>query len=1266
MNHKPFFTMFSLFVALSLLVLPGLGMRAGAAETDAVLGTWYGAWQMGPTIDGAVLGCNPGDGVARHTGVYYAPDNRVYFLGARCETDTITSGAVFYFDLDTRVYGVTGASMPVPVSNYQAVIVSDDGQGKGPGLYIVGGREASGAQTTAVQVYYPEDNSTANITTDPYSTADPRSPGAVVSANDQIFAIGGFDGVGMYDDTQIYDPLAAPGDRWSDSGVLLPSGRSYIAAVAVGNLIYLMGGDEYISASLVPTAQTLVLDTTNVAAGWQDSLMADMPYANGDAPAVYVDEGYLGGDAGGIFVIGGYWPSPGPYRWVFRYDIASDTWDSFPSLAIPSPATGRRNMAAAYVSTPINSITGLGDGSTGIWVFGGFDGTAANAMTGSSEFFSLEDNPILLLPESMSETTIPGGTATHAFNLLNLTESSDSFDLSYTSASTWDVVLPASIGPILPGEAGSFDMVVTIPADQDCPDSADFTVTATSQSDPLISDAEEVSVDVVCYVDGVVTDATTGLPIENAYVFIQNTADGLDEYFDAHTDADGYYLITGPGMGDYFMGSSAENHQASFYPLSWPEGAANVTFVDSPMTQDFSLLSSLMDWSPTVFDIEINPGTTQQQTLTISNDGTGPLYFFLTPLADTVPSPPPAASQMPVEGLPRVDPQLLSNLENSPDGTADFVVVLKSQADLSGAQNIPDWKARGVYVYNQLKSHAELTQVGVRRMIQTSGVSYHPVSVINALIIHGGDLELVNSLAARGDVAQIVANRQIAVEEPLADVTILSPDAIEWNIKMVGADTVWDDFGITGEGIVVAEIDTGTQWDHPALINQYRGWDGSTADHNYNWYDPYGQSPDVPNDAYGHGTHVMGTMVGDDGFSHQIGMAPGAQWISCDGTDDISGYLLTDELLQCADWILAPTDLAGLNPDPSMRPHVVNNSWGGGQNDYWYSGVIDSWRAAGIFPMFSNGNEGPSCSTAGSPGDNWNAFSAGASDADDLIVDFSSRGPALLTGYLKPDITAPGGSVESSVPTDAYAIYSGTSMASPHVAGAIALLWSANPALVGQVDLSGWLLQQSAEPKYTDEGCGGDLPTDLPNNTWGYGRLDAYAAVNLALAGGFHPEWLMVSPLTGVVPAGGSQDVTLTFSATVDMTGQYGATLWLVADDPENSDVRIPVTMMITQKPIAEFTSNSPILLGETAVFTNTSTGLDELTYLWDFGDGITSTLESPTHTYTTAATYNVTLTAYSQYGEDTVIHEFVVEALPVEEPLYYYIPIVFKAALPE
>ena len=679
-----------------------------------------------------------------------------------------------------------------------------------------------------------------------------------------------------------------------------------------------------------------------------------------------------------------------------------------------------------------------------------------------------------------------------------------------------------------------------------------------------------------------------------------------------------------------------------------------VTFAGEPLVVDFALVSSQMSLSAAAIAVSLAPGTTTQATLTITNDGTGPLFYDFSTL-DAAIEIPPQASSLPVPGLPRLDPQLISDLAASPDGKADFVVVLASQADLRGAQSITDWQARGEYVYNRLQGHAEQTQQGVRRLIESSGAAFEPVRVINAVIVKQGDLALVQRLAARSDVAQIVANRPIEIVEPQA--VPAAPEAVGWNIQAVQADQVWKDYDVTGEGIVVANIDTGVQWDHPALQASYRGWDGATADHNYNWFDPYNELPLVPGDLNGHGTHTMGTMVGDTTSNH-IGMAPGAQWIACKGGYSSTTWLFTDEILRCADWFLAPTDLTGANPDPAMRPHVVNNSWGGDSNDYWFTGVIDSWRAAGIFPMFSNGNSGPTCETAGSPGDYWNTFSAGASDVNNQIAGFSSRGPAYLTGFLKPDITAPGVDVNSSLPGSTYGLYSGTSMASPHVSGAVALLWSSNPELIGQIALTQWVLTQTAVPYYTDEGCGGDLPDSHPNNTFGWGLLDIYAAVTMARAGGLTPEWLSLDPQAGEIPAGGSVDITLTFAPELGMLGEYTATLWLVADDPVLDEVFIPVTMTVTNLPVAAFSSNSPVTLGETAVFTNLSGGVGVLSYLWDFGDGATSTLENPTHLYAETGVYEVTLTVTNEYGEDTVIHDFVV--------VYTYtLPLIWKTPNP-
>ena len=244
----------------------------------------------------------------------------------------------------------------------------------------------------------------------------------------------------------------------------------------------------------------------------------------------------------------------------------------------------------------------------------------------------------------------------------------------------------------------------------------------------------------------------------------------------------------------------------------------------------------------------------------------------------------------------------------------------------------------------------------------------------------------------------------------------------------------------------------------------------------------------------------MGTMVGDDEGGSHIGVAPGSRWIAAKGceSDVCSGVALT----ACAQWVLAPTDLNGNNPRPDLRPNIVNNSWGGGQGDPWFQSLVQAWIAAGIWPSFSIGNSGGyGCWSATSPGDYPESYAAGAFDVNYQIADFSSRGPSYFmvdgVNAIKPNITAPGVDIRSSVPGNGYDWFSGTSMASPHVAGTVALVWSAAPVLIGDIANTRALLDATAIDT-DDRACGGTLQN---NNVWGEGRLDALAAVSQAPRG---------------------------------------------------------------------------------------------------------------------------------------------------------------------
>ncbi len=454
----------------------------------------------------------------------------------------------------------------------------------------------------------------------------------------------------------------------------------------------------------------------------------------------------------------------------------------------------------------------------------------------------------------------------------------------------------------------------------------------------------------------------------------------------------------------------------------------------------------------------------------------------------------------------KVDPWVLNT---SRAGETEFLVVLEEQADLSAIKLLRSKAAKGRAVYKRLTATASATQGPVLAALTASRVEHRAYWVANMIWVRGG-INTVRAMAERVDVKRISANPRVHVStlDP-AHTSAPAMRGVEWNISHVGADLVWA-LGINGSGAVVAGQDTGYLWSHTALVNQYRGGAGN---HDYNWHDAVhsssgsciGDSPE-PCDDHGHGTHTMGTIIGDDGGSNQVGMAPGAEWIACRNMDQGDGTPAT--YTECYQFFMAPTDLAGLNPNPDLAPHVINNSWGcpeseGCTDPNVLLTVVDNVRAAGIVTVHSAGNEGSGCSSVATPSATYDAsFSVGATDWIDDIAGFSSRGPVTVdnSNRLKPDISAPGVDIRSSTRDGSYdGGWNGTSMAGPHVAGLVALMISANPNLAGDVDTIEQIIRDTAVPLTTNEGCGGDGPTDVPNNVYGWGRIDALAAVNAAL-----------------------------------------------------------------------------------------------------------------------------------------------------------------------
>jgi len=446
------------------------------------------------------------------------------------------------------------------------------------------------------------------------------------------------------------------------------------------------------------------------------------------------------------------------------------------------------------------------------------------------------------------------------------------------------------------------------------------------------------------------------------------------------------------------------------------------------------------------------------------------------------------AAVMPQKGMAnweKVDPSLLRALET--EQVIKFHVILTQQADVSGAAVLGSKAARTAFVYNKLVETANRSQQGILQHLQTEGLSYQAFYIYNAINVQGGRATL-EWLAARSDVARIVP-----LPDPHPDpVTIdrLDTSAIEavaWNLLRVGAPDVWG-MGFDGSGLVIANNDTGVDYTHPALVNQYRGNLGSgTFDHNYNWWDDAQQDPYLyPFDRDGHGTHTMGTMVGDDGDTHQTGVAPGAQWIACASMS-----------LECFEFFLAPWDLTGQNPDPSKAPDAINNSWYD-PSPFDYQPIIQNLNAAGIAVIKSAGNSGPDCSTITNPGSVPEIISTAAFGEGDVIAGFSSRGPSSEYGetILKPEVAAPGVDVYSTYPGGQYAYMSGTSMAAPHTTAMVALLWEAAPCLVGNVPLTKDIMMWTAEPMVDDQ-CSPFI--DHPNDVWGWGILDMPAATTLAI-----------------------------------------------------------------------------------------------------------------------------------------------------------------------
>ena len=569
------------------------------------------------------------------------------------------------------------------------------------------------------------------------------------------------------------------------------------------------------------------------------------------------------------------------------------------------------------------------------------------------------------------------------------------------------------------------------------------------------------------------------------------------------------------------------------------------------------------------------------RTLTLANTGSAVLQFRIVESSlllggpATVSAVAPAAAAR--EGEVQVDPRIGTELRAA--GKTDFFVQMRAQADLSGAYRILDWSERGRYVYEALLAAAR-AQEPVVRYAQEQGLQVRTFLVNNAVLIQGGTARDVGRLAARADVARLRAVRAypLAGAAPVAQGTLpvdagawagstgaAAPEAIGWNLgdldpnhSLFGTEAarVWQELGVRGAcptcgsagggSIVVGIVDTGVYYEHEALVRQYRGTVGDgTFDHDYNWMQP-GQlacgDGSTPCDWSGHGTGTAGLVVGEtEDLVEQLGVAPGARWIACQGCDDKVGNACTDTtLMACADWMLAPTPTAGGAGNPDLRPHIVNNSWGGEGCDSWYLAQVQAWQAAGILPVFSAGNS-TLCGGLGDPGDMIPSLAVAAHymTGKNLYAGGPScyANPPSCDAFLhqvKPNVNAPTYARTADRYAGFYRTMTGTSGSSPHAAGCAALLWSAQPALIGDLGATFTILEQTADRSLLDPWNAGECgrpacagANAYPNYEYGWGYLDCYAAVDSLLV-----PWVRTSVISGSLAPGQARTIEVGFRCT--------------------------------------------------------------------------------------------------------------------------------------
>lgn len=451
---------------------------------------------------------------------------------------------------------------------------------------------------------------------------------------------------------------------------------------------------------------------------------------------------------------------------------------------------------------------------------------------------------------------------------------------------------------------------------------------------------------------------------------------------------------------------------------------------------------------------------------------------------------------------------------------ADVLIVLPA-AELDPAWQQLPFTERTTVISEALRAHAERSQAALRAELAAQGTATESLWISNSVVARLSTSQ-VERLAKGKQALRIESNAVVHHALEPTEQWIAAPKAtqssppLEAHLQALNVPAAWE-AGARGAGVVVAGQDTGYDWTHPALLTAYLGWNGQQADHQYHWYDAVrsavvsganrcGYASTAPCDDGSHGTHTMGTAVGGGVF--QVGVAPEARWIGCRNMDRGNGRPST--YLGCFQFFLAPTDTAGQQPRPERAPHVMINSWAcptgappAGEDCQLQSfdTALANLKAAGILTVVAAGNGTPGCgSIIDPPAISADTLAIGATDNAGAIAPFSLWGPVTVDGSqrLKPDVSAPGVSIFSSTTGGGYGRSSGTSMATPAVVGVSALMLGANPLLIGQPEETGRLLKASARPALYPLNCGALSGQSSPNMVFGWGLVDAGAAVQAA------------------------------------------------------------------------------------------------------------------------------------------------------------------------